>query len=88
VDELHLPFEFLPEAFTLGELQLTCEQLLGRPLDKSSFWRRLADRPIEIWSRPSMVRCGADRSGRRSSIDLMFLGFISLVLVADGLRLC
>ena len=46
VDELHLPFEFLPEAFTLGELQLTCEQLLGRPLNKSSFWRRLADRDL------------------------------------------
>jgi 8-oxo-dGTP diphosphatase len=38
---LELPFGFLPEAFTLGELQATCESLLGRPLDKSSFRRRL-----------------------------------------------
>ena len=37
-----LPFEFLPELFTLGELQMYCEQLLGHPLDKSSFRRRLA----------------------------------------------
>jgi 8-oxo-dGTP diphosphatase len=46
VDELQLPFGFLPGQFTLGELQLTCEQLLERPLDKSSFRRRLADRNL------------------------------------------
>jgi ADP-ribose pyrophosphatase YjhB (NUDIX family) len=46
VDDLQLPFGFLPEQFTLGELQLTCEQLLERPLDKSSFRRRLADRDL------------------------------------------
>ena len=46
IDRLELPFEFLPEQFTLGELQLTCEQLLGRRLDKSSFRRKLADRDL------------------------------------------
>lgn len=46
VEALALPFEFLPEEFTLGELQATCEQLLGRRLDKSSFRRRLADRDL------------------------------------------
>ncbi|MEB0112778.1 NUDIX domain-containing protein [Variovorax sp. RTB1] len=46
VDDLQLPFGFLPGQFTLGELQLTCEQLLERPLDKSSFRRRLADRDL------------------------------------------
>ena len=46
VEELQLPFGFLPAYFTLGELQATCEQLLGRPLDKSSFRRRLADRDL------------------------------------------
>lgn len=46
IDRLELPFGFLPEAFTLGELQATCEQLLGRRLDKSSFRRRLADREV------------------------------------------
>jgi ADP-ribose pyrophosphatase YjhB (NUDIX family) len=46
VDRLELPFGFLPAEFTLGELQATCEQLLGRRLDKSSFRRRLADRDV------------------------------------------
>ena len=46
VDALELPFGFLPDEFTLGELQAACEQLLGRRLDKSSFRRRLADRHL------------------------------------------
>ena len=46
VDGLELPFGFLPEEFTLGELQSTCEELLGRRLDKSSFRRRLAERDV------------------------------------------
>ena len=41
IERLELPFGFLPEAFTLGELQATCAAILGRPLDKSSFRRRL-----------------------------------------------
>jgi ADP-ribose pyrophosphatase YjhB (NUDIX family) len=44
VERLELPFGILPQEFTLGELQATCEQLLGHRLDKSSFRRRLADR--------------------------------------------
>lgn len=51
VEQLQLPAGYLPEAFTLGELQGICEELLGRSLDKSSFRRKLADRglvePIE-----------------------------------------
>jgi 8-oxo-dGTP diphosphatase len=43
VRRLHLPFEYLPETFTLGELQRTCQEILGQPLDKSSFRRRLGD---------------------------------------------
>ena len=46
VDRLELPFGFLPTEFTLGELQVTCEQLLGRRLDKSSFRRRLSERDV------------------------------------------
>ena len=46
VDRLDLPFGFLPVKFTLGELQETCERLLGRRLDKSSFRRRLDDRGV------------------------------------------
>jgi ADP-ribose pyrophosphatase YjhB (NUDIX family) len=60
VERLQLPAGYLPEAFTLGELQMICEELLGRPLDKSSFRRKLADRalvqPIE-----GALRGGANR---------------------------
>ncbi len=51
IDELKLPVGFLPDTFTLTELQTLCEQLAGRALDKSSFRRKLKDRmmvePVE-----------------------------------------
>lgn len=60
VERLDLPVGFLPREFTLGELQSSCEQLLGRRLDKSSFRRRLAERhlvePVE-----GAMRTGANR---------------------------
>lgn len=60
IDRLELPSGFVPGEFTLGELQIACEHLLGRRLDKSSFRRRLADRslvePIE-----GNLRGGANR---------------------------
>lgn len=46
IDRLELPFKFLPKLFTLGELQSTCEALLGRHLDKSSFRRRIDERAL------------------------------------------
>lgn len=46
IDRLELPFEFLPSLFTLGELQSTCEALLGHHLDKSSFRRRIDERAL------------------------------------------
>ena len=50
-EELNLPIGFLPDTFTLTELQFLCEQLAGRALDKSSFRRKLKDRllvePVE-----------------------------------------
>jgi 8-oxo-dGTP diphosphatase len=36
-----LPLHLMPAAFTLTELQRTCEAILGHPLDKSAFRRRL-----------------------------------------------
>ena len=60
VERLDLPFEWLPETFTLGELQATCEALLGARLDKSSFRRRLADRGC-VESVPGAMRGGAFR---------------------------
>jgi len=46
IEALQLPTEFLPPDFTLGELQTTCEKLLGRKLDKSSFRRRLREAEV------------------------------------------
>jgi len=46
IENLDLPFDFLPVAFTLGELQSCCEAILGRRLDKSSFRRRLDEREL------------------------------------------
>jgi ADP-ribose pyrophosphatase YjhB (NUDIX family) len=60
VERLELPAGFLPAQFTLGELQSTCEQLLGRRLDKSSFRRKLADRQlVEIVQ--GAMKAGANR---------------------------
>nr|WP_231379450.1 NUDIX domain-containing protein [Polaromonas sp. CG_9.11] len=44
VDGMGMPRGLLAEHFTLTELQVTCEQVLGRPIDKSSFRRKLTDR--------------------------------------------
>lgn len=41
VATLQFPAGLLAQAFTLGELQSASEAVLGRPLDKSSFRRRL-----------------------------------------------
>lgn len=46
VARLELPLGFLPEQFTLGELQTLCQQILGRSLDKSSFRRKLDERKL------------------------------------------
>ena len=41
VERSVLPLHLMPEHFTLTQLQRTCETVLGRPLDKSVFRRRL-----------------------------------------------
>lgn len=46
IERLDLPYGFLPDRFTLGELQASCEAILGRHLDKSSFRRRLDERNV------------------------------------------
>lgn len=43
VEYTSLPAFLLPEPFTLPELQHTYEVVLGRPLDKSAFRRRMLD---------------------------------------------
>lgn len=60
VQDLRFSPGLLPEPFTLGELQAASEAVLGRPLDKSSFRRRLdataTVRPVE-----GAMRTGAFR---------------------------
>lgn len=41
--EAQLPLHMLPAQFTLTQLQRVCEAILGKPLDKSAFRRRLKD---------------------------------------------
>lgn len=60
VGNLVLPFGFLPEKFSLGELQALCEALLGHRLDKSSFRRKLDDRGL-VEAVPGEMRTGAFR---------------------------
>lgn len=60
VAELRLPPGFMPPAFTLADLQARCEQVLGRPLDKSSFRRRLAAREL-VQPLAGELRTGAFR---------------------------
>jgi ADP-ribose pyrophosphatase YjhB (NUDIX family) len=46
VASLQFPTGFVPERFTLGELQQLCEGVLGRGIDKASFRRKLRDRSL------------------------------------------
>jgi len=41
VERRVLPLHLMPAQFTLTQLQRTCEAILGRPLDKSAFRRRV-----------------------------------------------
>lgn len=60
INRLEFPFGFLPDTFTLGELQACCEAILGHRLDKSSFRRRLDERDLLVPIEGAM-RTGAFR---------------------------
>lgn len=45
VERHALPLHLMPERFTLTELQRACEAILGHPLDKSVFRRRIKGSP-------------------------------------------
>jgi hypothetical protein len=60
VQDLRFPQGLLPEPFTLGELQAASEAVLARPLDKSSFRRRLEAAGV-VKSVEGAMRTGAFR---------------------------
>lgn len=45
-EEFRLPAGYLPAKFTLTALQKACEVVLGHPIEKSNFRRKLRDRDI------------------------------------------
>jgi 8-oxo-dGTP diphosphatase len=69
LDYAPVGFELLPETFTLSELQAVHEAILGRPLDKRNFRKRMESHPelreTAEWRRPAAGRPA--RLYRRSS---------------------
>jgi 8-oxo-dGTP diphosphatase len=48
LDYAPIGFELLPDAFSLRDLRLVHEAILGRPLNKDSFRRRILDRGLVV----------------------------------------
>ena len=63
VERHALPLHLLPEQFTLTALQRTCEAVLGYPLDKSVFRRRLKPDPKKPDQVLDLVPVGVKASG-------------------------
>jgi ADP-ribose pyrophosphatase YjhB (NUDIX family) len=61
VEATDLPAGFIPQDFTLTELQQLCEALLGHRLDKSSFRRKLDERGLVVPVDGEMRAAGAHR---------------------------
>lgn len=53
-------FRLLPEEFTLSELQTLCEVILGRPLDRRNFRRKVQDLDF-LTPVPGTLRTGSHR---------------------------
>lgn len=63
VERHALPLHLMPEQFTLTALQRTCEAILGYPLDKSVFRRRLKPDPKKPDQFLDLVPVGVKASG-------------------------
>jgi ADP-ribose pyrophosphatase YjhB (NUDIX family) len=61
VERQALPLHLMPVEFTLGALQKCCEAILGHPLDKSSFRRRLVTDPPVVIGLDRKEKAGAQR---------------------------
>lgn len=62
VERRLLPLHLMPPKFTLMQLQRTCEAILGRPLDKTAFRRRVL--PDREDRKPDIVEIGEKLEGR------------------------
>lgn len=60
VEYTTLPVHLLPDTFTLSELQAVYERVLGRPLDKSAFRKRMAE-AAAVEPVPGALRRGSNR---------------------------
>jgi ADP-ribose pyrophosphatase YjhB (NUDIX family) len=63
VEYTTLPVHLLPMRFTLGELQSVYERILGRPLDKSAFRKRMAEADF-VEAIPGEMRRGSNRPAK------------------------
>lgn len=61
VERRLLPLHLMPPKFTLSQLQRTCEAILGRPLDKTAFRRRVLPKEDPM---PDIVKIGEKLEGR------------------------
>jgi 8-oxo-dGTP diphosphatase len=61
VRELHFPVGWMPEEFTLGELQAMSEAVLGGKLDKVTFRRRMDSERVAVAVAGKMRQGGAHR---------------------------
>lgn len=61
VDRHALPLHLMPEQFTLTDLQRTCEAILGRPLDKGVFRRRIRESQTPVLVSVDKTFVGAHR---------------------------
>ena len=68
ISSLVFPPGFVPERFTLGELQFVCEQVLGRAIDKASFRRKLRDRNLVMELSGEQQRGNAHRPSAMYSL--------------------
>ena len=68
LDYAPIGFELLPDAFSLRDLRLVHEAILGRPLNKDSFRRRILDRGLVI---PTGERAAGARSSATRAVPVL-----------------
>lgn len=59
-----IPMEFLPEEFSMPQLQATYEAVMGEKLDQSSFRRRMLERDLIV----ALGRRGPTSTGKKADL--------------------